>query len=336
MFESLSERLQGIFRTLRGQGVLTEAQVDAALREVRLALLEADVHFQVTKQLVERVRERAIGQDVLKSLSPDQAVLRIVRDEMVEALGGAEAKPLVSAKHPPSVILMTGLQGSGKTTTTAKLGRFLAGRGRHPLLVSTDVQRPAAREQLRTVGAQAGVKVHHPRPRGPARDPALGARRGPRGRPRHRPRRHRRPPPHRRRADGGARRAAGDRRARRGAVRRRRADRPGRGAQRRRVPSADRDHRHRAHQARRRLARRRRALRGRGHRAAGQVRGHGREGGRARALRPRAHGLAHPRHGRRARPDRDGRGDGRAASRPRSSSASCAAPSSRSRTTATS
>jgi len=162
VFESLSERLQGILRSLRGQGVLSEAQVEAALREIRLALLEADVHFKVTKQIVDRVRTRATGQDVLKSLSPDQAVLRIVRDEMVEVLGGPEAKPLESAKHPPSVILMTGLQGSGKTTTTAKLGRWLAGRGRHPLLVSTDVQRPAAREQLRTVGAQAGVKVHHP------------------------------------------------------------------------------------------------------------------------------------------------------------------------------
>ena len=162
MFESLSQRLQGILKSLRGQGVLSEAQVEAALREIRLALLEADVHFKVTKQIVDRVRARATGQDVLKSLSPDQAVLRIVRDEMVEVLGGASAKPLESAKHPPSVILMTGLQGSGKTTTTAKLGRWLAGRGRHPLLVSTDVQRPAAREQLRTVGAQAGVKVHHP------------------------------------------------------------------------------------------------------------------------------------------------------------------------------
>jgi len=162
VFEALSERLQGIFRSLRGQGVLSEAQVDAALREVRLALLEADVHFRVAKQIVERVRARATGQDVLKSLTPDQAVLRVVRDEMIEVLGGAEAKPLESASRPPTVILMTGLQGSGKTTTTAKLGRFLAGRGRHPLLVSTDIHRPAAREQLRAVGAQAGVQVHHP------------------------------------------------------------------------------------------------------------------------------------------------------------------------------
>jgi signal recognition particle subunit SRP54 len=162
LFESLGERLQGVFRTLRGQGVLTEAQVEAALREIRIALLEADVHFRVVKQLVERVRARATGQDVLKSLTPDQAVLRIVRDELVEVLGGAEPRPLVWSSRIPSVILMTGLQGSGKTTTTAKLGRFLAGRGRHPLLVSTDVQRPAAREQLRAIGAQAGTPVHHP------------------------------------------------------------------------------------------------------------------------------------------------------------------------------
>jgi signal recognition particle subunit SRP54 len=162
VFEALSERLQGVFRTLRGQGVLSEAQVDAALREIRLALLEADVHFRVTKELVERVRARALGQDILKSLTPDQAVLRIVRDEMVEVLGGAEPRPLAFSSQIPSVILMTGLQGSGKTTTTAKLGRFLKGRGRHPLLVSTDVQRPAAREQLRSIGAQAGVPVFHP------------------------------------------------------------------------------------------------------------------------------------------------------------------------------
>jgi len=174
VFEALSERLQGVFRTLRGQGVLSESQVDEALREVRLALLEADVHFRVTKELVERVRARAVGQDVLKSLSPDQAVLRLVRDEMIEALGGAEPSPLVWSNRVPSVILMTGLQGSGKTTTTAKLGRWLKGRGRHPLLVSTDVQRPAAREQLRAVGAQAGVAVHHPE-LGTARELGLSA-----------------------------------------------------------------------------------------------------------------------------------------------------------------
>jgi len=162
LFETLSERLSSIFRSLRGQGLLSEAQVDAALREIRIALLEADVHFRVAKQLLEQVRTRAVGQDVLKSLSPDQAVLRIVRDEMVALLGGSTPPRLEMARHPPSVILLTGLQGSGKTTTTAKLGRWLAGRDRHPLLVSTDAQRPAAREQLQAVGAQAGVKVHHP------------------------------------------------------------------------------------------------------------------------------------------------------------------------------
>ena len=162
MFESLSERLQGIFRSLRGQGTLSEAHVDAALREIRLALLEADVHFRVVKQFLERVRERATGQEILKSLSPDQAVLRIVRDEMVALLGGDAAPRVQLGPRPPSVVLMTGLQGSGKTTTTAKLGRFLSARGHHPLLVSTDVYRPAAREQLRLVGEQAGQKVHHP------------------------------------------------------------------------------------------------------------------------------------------------------------------------------
>jgi signal recognition particle subunit SRP54 len=162
VFEALGERLQGIFRSLRGQGVLSEAQVDAALREVRLALLEADVHFKVVKQFVEQVRAKAVGEAVLKSLSPDQAVLRIVRDEMVALLGGDEPKPLKLGRLIPSVVLMTGLQGSGKTTTTAKLGRLLKQQGKHPLLVSTDVYRPAAREQLRTVGEKAGLKVHHP------------------------------------------------------------------------------------------------------------------------------------------------------------------------------
>ena len=162
MFEALSDKLQGIFRSLRGQGTLSEAHVDAALREIRLALLEADVHFKVVKQFLERVRAKAIGQEVLKSLSPDQAVLRIVRDEMVDLLGGEEPKALLLANRIPSVVLMTGLQGSGKTTTSAKLGRFLKQAGKHPLLVSTDVYRPAAREQLKTVGERAGLKVHHP------------------------------------------------------------------------------------------------------------------------------------------------------------------------------
>jgi signal recognition particle subunit SRP54 len=158
----LTARLEGVFRSLRGQGTLSAAQVESAAREIRLALLEADVHFKVVKEIVDRVKERAAGAEILKSLTPDQAVLRIVRDEMVAALGGETVAGIARATRPPSVVLMTGLQGSGKTTTTAKLGRWLAGRGHHPLLVSTDVYRPAAREQLVTVGAQAGQKVHHP------------------------------------------------------------------------------------------------------------------------------------------------------------------------------
>jgi signal recognition particle subunit SRP54 len=160
VFESLSEKLQGVFRTLRGTGTLSEAQVDAALKQMRLALLEADVHFRVVKDFLAKVREKATGQEVLKSLTPDQAVLRIVRDEMVALLGGEGPRPLGQASRPPSVVFMTGLQGSGKTTSTAKLGAFLVRGGHHPLLVSTDVHRPAARAQLATLGAAHGLPVH--------------------------------------------------------------------------------------------------------------------------------------------------------------------------------
>jgi signal recognition particle subunit SRP54 len=162
VFDALSDKFQGIFRTLRGHGTLDEADVDAALRDIRLALLEADVHFRVVKDFLARVRSKATGQDVLKSLTPAQAVVRIVRDEMVELLGGDDQPRLGTAPRPPSVVLLTGLQGSGKTTTTAKLGRWLARGGHHPLLVSTDVYRPAAREQLRVLGGQTALKVHHP------------------------------------------------------------------------------------------------------------------------------------------------------------------------------
>jgi signal recognition particle subunit SRP54 len=162
VFESLSDKLQGIFRSLSGQGILTEAHVEAALREIRLALLEADVHFKVVKDFLERVRTQALGQEVLRSLTPSQAVVRIVRDEMIRLLGGAEEPRLLTSTRLPSVVLMTGLQGSGKTTTTAKLGAWLSRGGHHPLLVSTDVYRPAAREQLQTLGQKNGLKVHHP------------------------------------------------------------------------------------------------------------------------------------------------------------------------------
>ncbi|MBI3932868.1 MAG: signal recognition particle protein [Acidobacteria bacterium] len=162
MFETLTEKLQGAFRSLRGQGTLTPGHVEGALREIRLALLEADVHFRVVKDFLERVRVRATGEDVLRSLTPDQAVLRVVRDEMVSLLGGEGVVRLETGSRPPSVVLITGLQGSGKTTSAAKLGRWLVNRGHHPLLVSTDVHRPAAREQLRSLAGKAGLEVHHP------------------------------------------------------------------------------------------------------------------------------------------------------------------------------
>jgi signal recognition particle subunit SRP54 len=162
VFEALSDKFEGVFRALRGQGSLSPEHVEAALRDIRLALLEADVHFKVVKQFLDRVRERATGQEILKSLTPAQGVIRVVRDEMVTLLGGAAAPRLQTSPRLPSVILMAGLQGSGKTTTTAKLGRWLVKGGHHPLLVSTDVYRPAAREQLLTLGAQTAQKVHHP------------------------------------------------------------------------------------------------------------------------------------------------------------------------------
>ena len=161
MFDSLSDRLQGVFRTLRGEARLTEETVEAALREIRMALLEADVNFKVVKAFIDRVRDKAVDQEVLKSLTPAQQVVRIVRDEML-ALFGETQGGLPPTQQRPRVILMLGLQGSGKTTTSGKLGRWLAKQGRHPILVSTDVRRPAAIEQLNVVAKQAGVRVHDP------------------------------------------------------------------------------------------------------------------------------------------------------------------------------
>ncbi len=161
MFESLSTRLQDVFKSLRGEARLTEASVDAALREIRLALLEADVNFRVVKAFVDRVRVKAVGEEVLRSLTPAQHVVRIVRDEMLALFGEAQGG-LPAAARVPRVILMLGLQGSGKTTTSAKLARWAEKQGRHPLLVSTDVRRPAAIQQLSVLAGQFGVRVHDP------------------------------------------------------------------------------------------------------------------------------------------------------------------------------
>ena len=161
MLDSLSTRLKDVFETLRGRGRLTEDLVEAALREIRLALLEADVNFKVVKAFIDRVRDRAMGQDVLGSLSPSQQVVKIVRDEMMVLFGDTEGGLQATAKRP-RVILLLGLQGAGKTTTAGKLARWLVKQGRHPLLVSTDVKRPAAVAQLNIVGQKAGVRVHDP------------------------------------------------------------------------------------------------------------------------------------------------------------------------------
>lgn len=161
MFESLSTRLQDVFKSLRGEARLTEAAVDVALREIRLALLEADVNFRVVKAFIERVRVKAVGDEVLRSLTPDQHVVRIVRDEML-ALFGETAGGLPPVQQSPRVVLMLGLQGSGKTTSSAKLARLLARQGRHAMLVSTDVRRPAAIEQLSVLAGQIGARVHNP------------------------------------------------------------------------------------------------------------------------------------------------------------------------------
>lgn len=156
MFESLSDRLNGVFTRLRGKGRLGEADVDSTLREIRLALLEADVNVSVVKTFLARVRERAVGTEITKSLTPGQQVVKIVHEELITTLGG-EAVPLTSAR--PATILMVGLQGSGKTTSAAKLAKHLKQKGRRPLLVAADLQRPGAVDQLTRLGERVGVPV---------------------------------------------------------------------------------------------------------------------------------------------------------------------------------
>lgn len=159
MFETLSDRLEGVFKKLRGQGRITERNIDEALREVRLALLEADVNIRVVRDFVDHVKKKALGQEVLRSLSPEQHLIRFVAAELCQMMG-EQARELDLKAKPPIKIMLVGLQGSGKTTSAAKLALFLKKhRKRHPLMVSTDVRRPAAMEQLRVLGAQAGIPV---------------------------------------------------------------------------------------------------------------------------------------------------------------------------------
>jgi signal recognition particle subunit SRP54 len=159
MFDNLSDKLQRVFKNLRGEGKLSGANMEAALREIRVALLEADVNFKVVKQLIEAVKEKAMGEEVLAALSPSQQVIKIVRDELTRILGSHQSK-LRFSNEPPSVILIVGLQGSGKTTSTGKLARWLSKNGHSPMMVSVDVYRPAAREQLRVVAKDVGLPIY--------------------------------------------------------------------------------------------------------------------------------------------------------------------------------
>jgi signal recognition particle subunit SRP54 len=159
MFDNLSDKLQRVFKNLRGEGKLSAENMEAALREIRVALLEADVNFKVVKQLIEAVKEKAMGEEVLSALSPSQQVIKIVRDELTRILGSHQSK-LRFANEPPSVMLIVGLQGSGKTTSTGKLARWLSKNGHSPMMVSVDVYRPAAREQLRVVAKDVGLPIY--------------------------------------------------------------------------------------------------------------------------------------------------------------------------------
>lgn len=162
MLEALSEKLESIFKKLRSRGILKEEDIDAALKEVRIALLEADVNFKVVKDFIQNVKTKAVGKEVLESLTPGQQVIKVVNNELCELLGGAGTKIHLSP-NPPTVIMMVGLHGSGKTTTSAKLARLFKKEGRRPLLVAADLQRPAAIDQLIALGKQLEVPVFHSR-----------------------------------------------------------------------------------------------------------------------------------------------------------------------------
>ena len=159
MFDNLSEKLQRVFKSLRGEGKLSAENMEGALREIRMALLEADVNFKVVKLLIENIRQKAMGEEVLTALSPSQQVIKIVHEELIKILGSHESK-LRFANEPPSVFLIVGLQGSGKTTSAGKLARWLSKNGHRPMLVSVDVYRPAAREQLKVIAREVGQTLY--------------------------------------------------------------------------------------------------------------------------------------------------------------------------------
>jgi len=163
MFDNLSDKLQRVFKNLRGEGRLSAENMETALREIRMALLEADVNFRVVKQLIENIKVKAMGEEVLAALSPSQQVVKIVHEELIKILGSHESK-LRFANEPPSVFMIVGLQGSGKTTSTGKLARWLARNGHRPMLVSVDVYRPAAREQLKVIAREIGQPIYEGTP----------------------------------------------------------------------------------------------------------------------------------------------------------------------------
>ena len=167
MFENLTEKLEGIFKKLKGKGRLDEENIQSALKEIRMALLEADVNFRVVKDFIEDVRLRAVGRDVVDSITPGQQVVKIVHDRLVELMGGTSSFVRFGNRLPAPVMLV-GLQGCGKTTTAVKLARLFSGQGKRVYLVSADVYRPAAMEQLRVLGEQIGVGVYDA---GDLRDP---------------------------------------------------------------------------------------------------------------------------------------------------------------------
>ncbi len=177
MFENLSEKLQRVFKNLRGEGKLTPENMEQALKEIRVALLEADVHFRVVKQFIEGVKQKAMGEEVLTALSPAQQVIKIVHEELVRILGSHQSR-LRFSNEPPTTLLIVGLQGSGKTTTTGKLARWLSRNGHSPLMVSVDVYRPAARRQLSVIARDVGLPIFEGSPEETAPDElARGARR---------------------------------------------------------------------------------------------------------------------------------------------------------------
>src|SRR5438552_1751119 len=177
MFDTLRDRLDKVFSSLRGKGRLSEADIDATAREVRIALLEADVALPVVKAFIAAVKERATGEEVSKALNPAQQVVKIVNEELVAILGG-QTRLIRLAKNPPTVIMLAGLQGAGKTTLAGKLARWLKAQGHAPLLVAADLQRPNAVQQLQVVGGQAGVDVFAPYPGSGVGDPVDAARQG--------------------------------------------------------------------------------------------------------------------------------------------------------------